>query len=128
MVDFETAAEELHSVDEQGLSQVSKLAHIQQVLEQRIESLEEDLKQAKRALREVAADQLPAATSEHNITELKLEQGYRMRQRHFYRASIPTSRAEAAFGWLVHNNCYDALTNQLGANLLHCHATHETQH
>ena len=39
MVDFETAAEELHSVDEQGLSQVSKLAHIQQVLEQRIESL-----------------------------------------------------------------------------------------
>ncbi len=127
MVDFETAAEELHSVDEQGLSQVSKLAHIQQVLEQRIESLEEDLKQAKRELREVAEDQLPAAMSEHNITELKLENGYSISVSKFYSASIPKSRAEEAFGWLVNNNFGDLIKNQVATNFVRGQETQAEQ-
>ena len=40
---LEDVAEELQKVDEQGLSQVSKLANQQLKVQERIESLEEDL-------------------------------------------------------------------------------------
>ena len=118
MVDFESAAEELSSVDEQGLSQVSKLAQTQLLLESRISDLEEDLKQAKRELREVAEDQLPAAMAEHNITELKLEDGSSISVSKFYSASIPKDRADEAFRWLVDNDYGDLIKNQVATNFV----------
>ena len=47
MVDFESAAAKLTTLDEAGVSQVSKLAQIQLDLEQRVADIEGDLKQAK---------------------------------------------------------------------------------
>ena len=47
MADFESAAKKLSTVNETGLSQVSKLAHIQLSLEERVTQLEGELKQAK---------------------------------------------------------------------------------
>ena len=93
MVDFESAAQELSAVDESGLSTVSKLAKTQLLIERRIEDLEAELKQAKQDHRAIAEDQLPAAMAEHNITELKLEDGSSISVGKFYSASIPKERA-----------------------------------
>ena len=86
MSDFESIAAELSSVDETGLSSVSKLAQAQLNLEHRIKDLEEELKQTKRSLKEIAEDQLPAAMAEHNITELTLEDGSSIAVSKFYSA------------------------------------------
>ena len=66
---LEDVAEELQKVDEQGLSQVSKLANQQLKVEELVASLEKDLKDAKQQLRSIAEDNLPSAMAEHNITE-----------------------------------------------------------
>jgi len=118
MVDFESAAQELRSVDETGLSQVSKLANLQLTLEQRVVDLEEQLKDAKRDLRAIAEDQLPAAMAEHNITELKLEDGSAISVAKFYSASIPKDRADEAFRWLVDNGYGDLIKNQVATNFV----------
>ena len=104
MADFEKIAKELQEVNEQGLSRVSKLANMQLHIEERIDLLEKELKETKAELRAVAEDQLPAAMAEHNISELKLEDGSTISVSKFYSASIPKDRQEEAFGWLVTNN------------------------
>ena len=62
-MDFESISEELSTVDETGLSQVSKLAQMQLRLQQKVELLESELKIAKKDVRDIAEDQLPAAMS-----------------------------------------------------------------
>ena len=64
MSGFEDVAQELSSVDEEGLSRVSKLANIQLRLVRRVAELDAELKQAKRDLQEISGDQLPAAILE----------------------------------------------------------------
>jgi hypothetical protein len=118
MADFEKIAKELQEVNEQGLSRVSKLANMQLHMEERIDLLEKELKEAKTELRAVAEDQLPAAMAEHNISELKLEDGSTISVSKFYSASIPKDRQEEAFGWLVTNNFGDLIKNQVATNFV----------
>ena len=93
-MDFEDVATDLKTVDEQGLSLVSKLANVQLTLEQRVAQLEDELKQAKRSLREIAEEQLPSAMAEHSISELVLEDGSRVSVGKFYSASISKDKSE----------------------------------
>lgn len=118
MADFESAAKKLSTVNETGLSQVSKLAHIQLSLEERVTQLEGELKQAKTDLRAVAEDQLPAAMAEHNISKLELEDGSSISVSKYYSASIPKDRAEEAYDWLVDNNFGDLIKNQVATNFV----------
>ena len=117
-MDFESVSEELSTVDETGLSQVSKLAQMQLRLQQKVALLESELKDAKKSVREIAEDQLPAAMSEHNITELKLEDGSSITVKTFYSASIPKDRSNEAFKWLVDNNFGDLIKNQVSTNFV----------
>ena len=117
-MDFESVSEELSSVNETGLSQVSKLAQMQLRLQQKVTSLESELKSAKQSVREIAEDQLPAAMAEHNITELKLEDGSSITVKTFYSASIPKDRSNEAFKWLVDNNFGDLIKNQVSTNFV----------
>ena len=118
MVDFETAASELSSLDEEGLSRVSKLAQLQQAMEQRIADLEQMVKDQKKLLREVQEDQLPAAMAEHGITKLELEDGSSVSVGKFYSASIPKDRADQAFMWLVDNGYGDLIKNQVSTSFV----------
>jgi len=52
--DFESVAEQFSAINEDGMSRVSKLAQLQLTLEERVKALEEDVKEAKRSLKEVA--------------------------------------------------------------------------
>ena len=117
-MDFEDVATDLKTVDEQGLSLVSKLANLQLTIEQRIAQLEEDLKQAKRDLREIAEEQLPSAMAEHSISELVLEDGSRVSVGKFYSASISKDRADEAFTWLVDNDFGDLIKNQVATTFV----------
>jgi len=118
MVDFEGAAKKLSTVNETGLSQVSKLAQMQLQVEQRVADLEAELKTAKSDLKAIAEDQLPAAMAEHNISELKLDDGSSISVSTFYSASIPKDRADEAFTWLVDNNFGDLIKNQVATNFV----------
>ena len=117
-MDFESVSEELSTVDETGLSQVSKLAQMQLRLQQKVELLESELKIAKKDVRDIAEDQLPAAMSEHNITELKLEDGSSITVKTFYSASIPKDKSNEAFQWLVDNNFGDLIKNQVSTSFV----------
>ena len=116
-MDFEDTATDLKTVDEKGLSLVSKLASLQLTLEQQVAQLEEDLKQAKRSLREIAEEQLPSAMAEHSISELVLEDGSRVSVGKFYSASISKDKADEAFGWLIANDFGDLIKNQVATNM-----------
>jgi len=118
MVDFEGAAKKLSTVNETGLSQVSKLAQMQLQVEQRVADLEAELKTAKSDLKAIAEDQLPAAMAEHNISELILDDGSSISVSTFYSASIPKDRADEAFTWLVDNNFGDLIKNQVATNFV----------
>ena len=118
MVDFESAAKKLSTVNETGLSQVSKLAQMQLQVEQRVADLEAELKTAKSDLKAIAEDQLPAAMAEHNISELKLDDGSSISVSTFYSASIPKDRADEAFTWLIDNNFGDLIKNQVATNFV----------
>ena len=100
-MDFEDAATDLKTVDEQGLSLVSKLANVQLTLEQRVTQLEDELKQAKRSLREIAEEQLPSAMAEHSISELVLEDGSRVSVGKFYSASISKDKSDEALDHMM---------------------------
>ena len=113
MSGFEDVAQELSSVDEEGLSRVSKLANIQLRLERRVAELDAELKQAKRDLQEISGDQLPAAMLEYGIREFKLEDGSQITVKNFYSASIPKDRQEESFTWLVENGFGDLIKNQV---------------
>jgi len=118
MVDFEQAASDLTQVDEQGLSRVSQLAKLQQQIEQRIADLEEMVKDAKKQLREVAEDQLPAAMAEFGISRIELADGSSVSVGKFYSASIPKDRADQAFVWLVDNGYGDLIKNQVATSFV----------
>jgi|TARA_R100001129_G_scaffold34427_1_gene23324 hypothetical protein len=118
MSQFEDVANKLNSVDEKGLSEVSKLCQKQVNLQEQVDSLEEQLKETKRQLKEVAEDQLPAAMAEHNLTKLELEDGSAINVKKFYSASIPTDRKDEAFKWLVDNKYGDLIKNQVSTNFV----------
>tara|TARA_R100001443_G_scaffold117201_1_gene140423 strand:- start:3074 stop:3631 length:558 start_codon:yes stop_codon:yes gene_type:complete len=118
MSQFEDVANKLSSVDEKGLSEVSKLCQKQADLQERIELLEEQLKETKKELKEVAEEQLPSAMAEHNLTKLELEDGSAVSVKKFYSASIPKDKKDEAFNWLVDNNFGDLIKNQVSANFV----------
>ena len=118
MVDFESAAAKLTTLDDAGGSQVSKLAQIQLDLEQRVADLEGDLKQAKLELKNIAEDQLPAAMAEHGVAEFKLADGSSISVSKFYSASIPQDKKDEAFTWLVQNDHGDLIKNQVATNFV----------
>ncbi len=118
MSQFEEVANELSSVDQKGLSEVSKLCQKQVQLQDKIELLEQELKDTKKELREVAEDQLPAAMAEHNLSKIELEDGSAVNVKKFYSASIPKDRKEEAHSWLVDNDHGDLIKNQVSTNFV----------
>ena len=127
MSSFEDVANELSTVDEEGLSRVSKLANTQLTLERHVQDIEEQLKQAKRDLREIAEDKLPAAMLEYGIREFKLEDGSQITVKNFYGASITKAKQEEAFSWLVDNGFGDLIKNQVNVNFVRGQEFHATQ-
>ena len=118
MSDFEQAAADLTTLDEKGLSKVSVLAQLQQSMEERVADLEEQIKEAKKALREVQEDLLPAAMSEYGISRVELADGSSVTVGKYYGASIAKDKADQAFTWLVDNGYGDLIKNQVSVSFV----------
>lgn len=117
MNDFETASEELKSISEKGMSEVSKLATQQIELQKVVINLESQIKQAKKELKVIQEDLLPAALSEHNVTSINIE-GNEIKVENFYSASIPKDKQEQAFSWLIDNGYGDLIKNVVSTNFV----------
>ena len=118
MASFEDAAATLSSVDETGLSSVSKLAQQQLSIERRIAELEDMVSDAKKELREVSEELLPSAMAEHGISELKLSDGSEITVGKFYSASISKAKSDEAFEWLNTKGFGDLIKNQVSTKFV----------
>jgi hypothetical protein len=120
MSDFENIAEQLSEVTEEGLSRVSQLAFQQLEKQKRIETLEEELKLAKKDLANIQENELPAAIAEYNLKEFTLEDGTQISVKRFYNVSIPKDeeKRQACFDWLNDNGYGDLIKNQVAVNFV----------
>jgi|TARA_R110000824_G_scaffold50752_7_gene141543 hypothetical protein len=112
-MDFEQAASDLSTVNDEGMGQISKLAVSQIRLEDRIKVLNEDLKAVKGELRKIQEELLPEALIEFGITGFDTKEGYRVDVTKHYSASIPKTKLDEAFAWLNDNSYGDLIKNQV---------------
>ena len=99
--DFESVADALSTLNKDGIALVSRLAEQQQLAQKQVDLLEENLKEAKKKLREVAEELLPEAMKENNMLDFTLLDGSKVEVSKFYGASISKNNQGEAFHWLM---------------------------
>jgi hypothetical protein len=112
-IDFEDVASDLMDIKEEGMSRIASLVKQQLALEARVSDLEQELSGAKKDLKEVAENQLPAAMAEYGMAKVKMDDGSEISVSKFYSASIPKARQEEAFDWLRDNGHDSLIKNQV---------------
>lgn len=112
-IDFEDVASDLLDIKEEGMSRIASLVKQQLALEARVSDLEQELTGAKKDLKEVAENQLPAAMAEYGMAKVKMDDGSEISVSKFYSASIPKARQEEAFDWLRDNGHDSLIKNQV---------------
>ena len=75
MNSFEDVASQLTQTNQTGLSLVSSLAQQQLILENKVSSLEEEIKETKKDLKKIQEDLLPAAMHENNMKNFTMDDG-----------------------------------------------------
>ena len=112
-IDFEDVASDLMDIKEEGMSRIASLVKQQLALEARVSDLEQELSGAKKDLKEVAENQLPAAMAEYGMAKVEMDDGSEISVSKFYSASIPKARQEEAFDWLRDNGHDSLIKNQV---------------
>jgi hypothetical protein len=115
-IDFEDVASDLMDIKEEGMSRIASLVKQQLALEARVSDLEQELTSAKKDLKEVAENQLPAAMAEYGMAKVKMDDGSEIAVSKFYSASIPKTRQEEAFDWLRDNGHESLIKNQVAVS------------
>ena len=116
--DFESVAQDLSSVTEEGQSKISKLVQIQMKLEDRVAECKAELKRATDELKAIQEDQLPAAMAEYHMKDQGFDDGSAIKLTKFYSITIPKDKADQAFDWLVNNTHGDLIKNTVSANFV----------
>lgn len=110
--DFEeTLASSVEKVDQQGLTSVAALARQIRDKEERIEDLEEKLKDEKKALLKLTDEEMPAMLAEIGISSFSLDDGSTVEVKQTYGASILMDNRPAAYEWLRDNGYDDIIKN-----------------
>jgi 16S rRNA C1402 N4-methylase RsmH len=110
--DFEeTLASSVEKVDQQGLTSVAALARQIRDKEERIQSLEEKLKDEKKALLKLTDEEMPAMLAEIGISSFSLDDGSTVEVKQTYGASILMDNRPAAYEWLRDNGYDDIIKN-----------------
>lgn len=89
--------------DPQSLNQLSEIAGRQQKAEDKVLLLEDQLKAATTALREISEKELPALMDEIGMEEFVTTSGLKISVREKIRAKIPEARNAEAILWLEEN-------------------------
>ena len=110
--DFEdTLATSVEKLDQQGLTSVAALARQIRDKEQRISSLEEELKDEKKALLKLTDEDMPAMLAEIGISSFSLDDGSQVEVKQTDGASILVNNRPAAYEWLRDNGYDDIIKN-----------------
>ena len=110
--DFEeTRASSVEKVDQQGLTSVAALARQIRDKEERIQGLEETLKDEKKALLKLTDEEMPAMLAEIGISSFSLDDGSTVEVKQTYGASILVDNRPAAYEWLRDNGYDDIIKN-----------------
>ena len=110
--DFEeTLASSVEKVDQQGLTSVAALARQIRDKEERIQNLEETLKDEKKALLKLTDEEMPAMLAEIGISSFSLDDGSTVEVKQTYGASILMDNRPAAYEWLRDNGYDDIIKN-----------------
>ena len=105
------AASQIDNLTTDGLKTVTSLAREISKCEERVSSLEEQLKTAKAKLIELTDSDLPDLMQEIGLTEFTLEDGSKLEIKQTYGARIPVEHRDAAFAWLKDNGHDDLIKN-----------------
>ena len=110
--DFEnTLATSVEKLDQQGLTSVAALARQIRDAEERIESLEKDLKAEKKVLLKLTDEDMPAMLAEIGISSFSLDDGSQVEVKQTYGASILVDNRPQAFEWLRDHGYDDIIKN-----------------
>ena len=110
--DFEdTLATSVEKVDQEGLTSIAALARQIRDKEDRIKSLEDDLKAEKKALLKLTDEDMPAMLAEIGISSFSLDDGSQVEVKQTYGASILVDNRPKAYEWLRDNGYDDIIKN-----------------
>ena len=105
--------DKLDKLRSDDLDGVSRLAQEAAELEQEIASVEQKLKDKKKALYKITDEQLPEALEEMNQQKFTLTDGSEISVKPIYAASIPKDRRDEAFQWLRDHEFGDLVKNNV---------------
>ena len=112
--DFEeTLATSVEKLDQQGLTSVAALARQIRDKEERISSLEKELKDEKKSLLKLTDEDMPAMLAEIGISSFSLDDGSKVEVKQTYGASILVQNRPAAYEWLRENGYDDIIKNSV---------------
>ena len=110
--DFEkTIASSVEKIDQQGLTSIAALARTIRDEEEYIESLEGNLKTAKKKLIKLTDEEMPAMLAEIGIASFALDDGSTVEVKQTYGASILVEKRPEAYDWLRDNGHDDIIKN-----------------
>jgi len=110
--DFEqNLATSIDKIDQQGLTSVAALARTIRDKEVRIESLEAELKEEKKALIKLTDEEMPAMLAEIGLSSFALDDGSTVDIKQTYGASILVDNRPQAYEWLRDHGYDDIIKN-----------------
>jgi hypothetical protein len=110
--DFEdTLATSVEKVDQEGLTSIAALARQIRDKEENVKSLEQQLKDEKKALLKLTDEDMPAMLAEIGISSFSLDDGSQVEVKQTYGASILVDNRPKAYEWLRDNGYDDIIKN-----------------
>ena len=110
--DFEdTLATSVEKLDQQGLTSVAALARQIRDKEERISSLEKELKDEKKSLLKLTDEDMPAMLAEIGISSFSVDDGSQVEVKQTYGASILVDNRPKAYEWLRDHGYDDIIKN-----------------
>jgi hypothetical protein len=102
-MDFEQAANDLSTLDDNKLAQLASLVQRMRQAQDYVQSLEGDLAKAQENLRKIQEDLIPSLMSSLSIESTTMSDGTVLKVEKFYSPSVTEENKEAFYHWLREN-------------------------
>tara|TARA_R100000700_G_scaffold41249_1_gene60905 strand:+ start:596 stop:1183 length:588 start_codon:yes stop_codon:yes gene_type:complete len=113
LMEQDSGSSSLEQLDQESLGSVAGLAKAIKTKEELIETLEQTLKEEKKALIKMTDEDLPTMLMELGMQSLTLDDGSDVTVKQTYGASIRVDDRPAAYDWLRDNGYDDIIKNQV---------------
>ena len=109
----DTADSAIESIDQEAIATVAQMARAIRQKEELLSSLEQQVKDEKKALLKMTDEELPAIMIENRIKGLNLDDGSYLSIKQTYGATITVDNRPKAYEWLRENGHDDIIKNQV---------------